>query len=522
MALTVYGKGYKQISSCDTTTSGGTWSGFTFTVDNLTFKEGAAALSCVVKTAGDNTIIFTPTSAVDLSGIKHVRWWILLTHGNILNTEVNGGLQFWVSDGSNTGYWKIMGRDTYPGGWINPVIDVSKACDSGTKPSNMNAITTMGFRINLTAAGKNAINTWFDNLIICDGLIVHGDVGGDYFGFGHIYDIENTATGSWGVLRKFGGQYFSVGSLEIGDSGSTAATKFKAKSSILVFENRRVNNVLYKLNAADGGSDTKTTEFILGDKAGSSGIEGCYIRTQDTSQTCKYTIDGATDADVTVFKLYGTTFFDASGSFFPSYYTASVETLNCNFEQCGEIFPGPSTVKYSNIISADDIGIRISGSAHHVTNCNFISCPNAVELPSTASISYDANMFSNNTYDAINTSGQEVIVNKTNGSNPSNYNPGGSVVVYSASFIHKLTNLVQNTEVTYVRVSDQTVLFNVENVDGTGITEYTHGGGETVDILIHHINYVPDISNIYDLVLPNANVEVKIQQFLDDVYYNPS
>jgi len=169
MAITVSGKNYTQISSCDTTSSGGTWGGVD-TPDSVDKKQGAASLCGTLKAAGNNDTVFTPSVAVDLSGNKHVRIWFLITSGGLVNTYALGGIQFWISDGANTGYWYVGGRDTYHGGWYNIVVDCTKAVDAGTKPTNMNAITSMGTRHNLTVAGKNVDNTWVDNLCVCDGL----------------------------------------------------------------------------------------------------------------------------------------------------------------------------------------------------------------------------------------------------------------------------------------------------------------------------------------------------------------
>jgi len=102
---------------------------------------------------------------------------------------------------------------------------------------------------------------------------------------------------------------------------------------------------------------------------------------------------------------------------------------------------------------------------------------------------------------------------------------GGTVVV-SASFDHTIEGLELNTEVTYVTKDTATVLYHVEQAttsDGNGkykIT-YTHSGGASVDILIQHIQYQPDISNIYGLTLPSTDATVKVQMFYDDNYLNP-
>lgn len=96
-----------------------------------------------------------------------------------------------------------------------------------------------------------------------------------------------------------------------------------------------------------------------------------------------------------------------------------------------------------------------------------------------------------------------------------------------ASYEHILTGLELNTEITYVDAGTADELFHVENAsvsdgDGKYKTTYTHLGIDDVDILIHHVDYKPDISNIYGLTLPSADASVKIKMFDDENYYNPT
>ena len=115
-------------------------------------------------------------------------------------------------------------------------------------------------------------------------------------------------------------------------------------------------------------------------------------------------------------------------------------------------------------------------------------------------------------------------------------NRGGGTIAYMTSdanvqytpavtYTHTLNNIQENTEITYVTFgSPRTELFHVEDVDGTGITEFTYSGlvaGTEVDILVHHINYQPDVSCIYNFTLPASNASAQIQQFVDDNYFNP-
>lgn len=412
MAITVIGKNYSQYSSCDTTTSGGTWSLMSVAQDLAVYKEGTASLCFICKTSGDNIFQFAPTTAKDLSGTKHLRFWFISVHGGILNVynpgEASyGGLSVGVTDGTNTGWWRILGKDTYPGGWINCVIDVSKACDLGTKPTNMNAITIIYFKVNLTGTGKQAANTWVDNLCVCDGLTAYGDDAGGYFDFDDIFNADNATTLGIGILRKIGGQFFSTGSIEIGYA--TNATKFQSKSQVLIFENRRVNDALYNITVVDSGNASYTTEFILGSKAGTAGVEGCMIRVQDSTQTCKFNIDGGTDTDVDNFKLYGSTFYDASTLKFPLAATgmtsvhrarsSNVATIGCNAHGLivgnttvianlgGTGYNGTWTV--ASVVDADhftyantgdnesetsDTSGTITSMNAEVLNCNFESC----------------------------------------------------------------------------------------------------------------------------------------------------
>ncbi|RLG24007.1 hypothetical protein DRN76_04590, partial [Methanosarcinales archaeon] len=123
-------------------------------------------------------------------------------------------------------------------------------------------------------------------------------------------------------------------------------------------------------------------------------------------------------------------------------------------------------------------------------------------------------------------SGKTLTINVTGGDAPTYNNAGAGTVTVVSSFDHIITGLELNTEVTYVTAGTTTELFHVENAtvsdgDGKYKTTYSHGGGANVDILIHHVDYKPDISNIIGITLPSAEATVKVQMFEDENYYNP-
>jgi hypothetical protein len=519
MALTVSGLNLTVMDACDSTND---WSGSPNT-DTDTYMENGTSLSWTLKSSGNNDVTYTlPSGTLDLSGTKHVRWWGLYTQGSLINTLAAGGIQFFCSDGTNTGYWYVGGKDTYPGGWFNFVIDVSQAVDAGTKPTSMNAITSWGFRINLTGTGKNVDNSWFDNVTVCDGLIAYGkhdtgsitaganvagtytrsagsfltdgfktnmtiDITGysnsgnngrkvistvtatvitvtdatgmvtesgtgdeDFEGFFDIDDVyekdANTTTGlGIGIIRKIGGVYFFTGAVRIGDSAGSSDTKFQDKSTAWVFEDRDVSSTLYDIDVVDNG--TGTTEFFFGKKVGTSGVEGIFLRTEDATQTPKFTLDAKTDTDVNNFYLYGTTFFDASTIDLPL-TAATVETRNCSFERCGVVTPQTSKVEYCNFITADTDAMTISSTTLNVKYCNFINpTDNAIQVTSAGTYAFYDMVFSgtgaSGPYDIENTIAGTVTI-QNNGTSNAQYanNPGSGTTNFESTKTLTLTNVV--------------------------------------------------------------------------------
>lgn len=462
MAVTVAGKNYTQISGCETTSDGGSWSGVD-TPDLSNVKENTYSLCGTLKAAGDNDAVFTPSASIDMSGTKHLRCWYLCTSGGLLNTLAGGGIQIGISDGVDTCFWYLAGRDTYAGGWINLVVDVSSTQDSGTKPSSMGAITSITIRNN-QAAGKNVDNVWVDNLCLCDGLVAYGDDGGGYFDFDDIFSADDAITLGIGIIRKIAGQYFLAGSLEFGDGSGVNGCKFQAKSQVVVFEDRQVNSDLYSFDVVDNG--TGTTEFILGAKSGTAGIQGCTVRVESSSQTGKFDIDGSTDTDVDNFKLYASSFYGADSITFPG-AAVNVEVLGCSFELCGQVDPDDASVSGCFFINTSDADAALLWNEDiDIDNCNFIANTTgaAIEMPSAAGTpyAYDALFFSGNTYDVLNSSGSSISINKNNGADPTTYE--GSTVTFLGVSV--------TTQITVKDVTDSTVIENVrvlfEAADGAG------------------------------------------------------
>lgn len=426
MAITIAAKNYTLINDCEDYND---WSGSDDDVGDF-YKEGSQCVGVELWSSGNKDIYYDhPTGSWDMSAVGcHIRLWWMTTVLNELNTDANGGMQVYLSDGSNTGYWYVSGSTSYSGGWYNPVVDVSAAVDAGTKPTAMNAITRIGIRWNLTTGAKKVQSCWIDHVQICDGLIAYGD-DGDYFDFDDILAADEDTANAWGVIRKIGGVFYLAGSLEFGDGSGTEGCMFQAKSQVIIFEDRPVNADLYAFDIIDNG--VGVTEFILGAKSGTAGVQGCSVRVESASQLCKFDIDG-TDVDVDNFMLYGSSFFGADAIAFPG-ASANVEILGCTFEYCGQVDPDDASVSgcfFINTTSVDaallwNESIDISSSSFIANTIGAgIEMPSAVGTP----YAYDALLFSGNDDDVLNSSGSAISINKNNGSNPTSYE--GSLVTF--------------------------------------------------------------------------------------------
>lgn len=506
MAVTISGESYVLINACEDATQ---WTdGVPDDVSDF-FKEGTQCVGTELWGSGDNDTYIT--GSWDLSGAKHLRLWFMTTVLKELNTDANGGIQIYVGDGANTGYYYVSGSTTYPGGWYNMVLDLSRDVSSGTKP-DMSAITTIGIRCNLTAGAKKTQSMWVDHLCLCDGLVAYGDDGGNPFNLDDVYDGDNATTLGIGVLTKVGGVFFSKGSLRFGDNSNSC--KFKDEGQILVFEDSPVSGELYRIEVIEGSA--QSTEFQLGNKSGTQGIQGCTIIAagdQDWNLYCS----GET---VDKFNLYGSTFGRAK--WVELAHSGEKEVLSCGFQDAGsgEVAPNGINFTYSNIINPTDVGIAITDYGQQMpSDCNFIACKYAIKFNVSGEFTLTNDTFTNNTYDIWNNSEGSLTINCSN-SNAQTYS-GENVTITNTKY-HRVTNVVENSEVTYVsgEGDSATVLAHEENVGSDGISQYDYNytGDFEVDILIMHLSYEPYQQTI---TLSSADTIFPVSQVFDRNYSNP-
>lgn len=504
MTVTVLPINHIEISDCDSESN---WDGNGMDSDTILKKEGIQSLIFVLKSSGNNDIIYTPPASIDMSGIKHLRIWFLSTVAAQLNTIENGGIQFWISDGSNTGYYYVSGSNVYQGGWTNLVIDLSRNVDNGTKPSSMNAITTCGIRTNMISTGKNALNTWIDYFHIADSLEFYGDDSGGYFNMDDIKAAEDI--GGWGILKKEGGVFFLTGGLINGDGSGSSASKFQPKSSIVVFENRKVNISLYKFNAVDNGIGT--TEHLLGVDGG----EGLVISVESLTQTPKYDLNFS-DVNLTDVMLEGCKFADADETFLPT-TGINKEVINCVFESCGTLNVNTCKVENCVIINANSIGCKITSESHEFSNNTIKGSDYGIEFSIAGTYSLSNIIFDNITTAHIhNTSGGLVTINCSGTTNVVTYT--GNTIINNVKAL-TLTGLITGTEIRAYTGIDPDTSVEIDGIENSGTSFIINheSGGVAGYVIIHAINY--EAITMW-ITYPSTDASIPIQQVFDRNYEN--
>jgi len=494
-------------------------------------KESTSSIGVKISnTTGAISTLATPFTAVDMSTGDHIYWWLLSS--GVLDTTVNGGIRITLyTDGTNYRTWYVGGSDNYSGGWkcfcLDPTATGSVA-DTGTY--NSASITNVGisFKTIAKVSGNISYCVW-DICRYGTGLRITSGVA-DGITWEDIYLDDSDNANAYGVIDKQNGTYIMQGKFVFGNAGSAANIDFGDTDSLCLWQQNEFQSTTLNEIRVEGNSGSDTINFEIGTKVGTGdsavGASGNLIRALDsTNQPWKLDL---TNTNIDIANLYGSTLAGMTTS---SIANTIVEMVSVTIDSSAQLTVGLADVFNCTVSNSTDTQGAVllpSADTHVMRLTAFNNNSRAIELDTYDAGGYTANAltFSGNTYDYNNTSGTTMDVAKTNGSNPSTYDTGNSIVTFSASFNHILEGLELNTEVTYVTANTSTELFNVENAtvsDGAGKykTTYVHSGGASVDILVHHIDYKPDISNVYTLSLPNAEATIKITQFLDENYKNP-
>ena len=487
---------------------------------------------------GSFEAVYTLSSPVTIQSYETIYSW-MQAWGNP-ETKANGGFAIVVGDGTNRVAYHVGGSDDYGfqvGAWscfaLSPSnLPTAKTQLLGTADPDFSAVTEIGVRFTLiNKVIGNIDNVFWDICRYGSGLIIYASDPANPGNFAEIAaDDASTAAGkAYGIVREIQpGVYGVQGQLYF--YNSSLPLYFEDRNAVIIMENRGQAQSSFYVQLNSFGSNTNDFQFTLGDKLGTGdsavGINGVSFLAADPAAMpwglIVYT--NSNNPGVSI-GFYGCTFSGLSNVSTLGDDGALADFASATIDNSYRVQARQATVVNSIISNSRETSVGAlelpSGDTHNVRNCRFISNPRAVEITAAGTYTFDALRFSGNTYDVQNSSGGDVTVNAINGSDPTTTieTAGGTTTINNLR-THTLTGMVPGSEVTYVRKSDGVVLFNVEDVDSTGTTQYQYNytGDVDVTILVFHVNYYP-VS--VDVTLTSTDATLPIQQEADLWYSNP-
>ena len=487
------------------------------------YIQGNASITADTSKTGVGTLIFpyTTTFTVPTDGAMLI--WLNFYNPNALDTYANGGLRALIGSGYGTFWsWDVGGSDygSYPyGGWQNFAVNDTVTPDDTVNSYAGGSHQYVGGGCKVLTGISKGESFQVDAIRVgrCSAIFEYGETA-DYATIDGFATQNDNSSNRWGLIQAVPGGYLWKGRISLG-TASNAVDFRDSNKLIFIQDTPKVTANFNTIEILNASSNVEMTgfQFICLDPSNTAS-KGRWITTNDATVV----LDTCSFVDMSTFV-----------------FDSNTTVTDCVFRRCGEITQGEAD--FDNCIfdkSTAAIALVVD-DPDNIDNCSFISdgTGHAIELDTAcAGNSYTLTDFFVSGYAASDGStGNEVILNSSGGTVTLNIDGGSGVSALSikggnvtlvANYSFTVTGLESGTEVTIVTSGTSTVLHHTESAstsDGDGKYQitYSHGGGATVDVLIHHIDYQPDISNIYGLTLPGNNSSAKVKQFPDLNYENP-
>jgi len=472
------------------------------------------------------------TSGADKDKLVYI--WVRTSTPGLCDTRAAGGIRIILGSGTTApgdalgvwSAWYVDGSDSIIAteGWICYVID-SQSTPSTTYGGGVNlaAVTYLGAVMRSTATAKGQ-NFGVDQVAYGRGEIyVSGTVATAGAGFKEIADVvyDSARTNRWGVITVKQGVYFVKGKIIIGHGSSD--TTFSSYNESVIWETPGYYNgtnvvqaipdasvggttgadglTTYNGLAFRGGSGTTATDFgiIAGTDNGRSGSTfNCPINNGLTTPARTTAWVSASDSAMTL-SIYNSKFTSFIGGV--DLYGTNLSGDDCfgnTFDACGQVDSNMEIRNCNFLNTTVTTGAFLwRDSVSNATKSGFINNARGIQHPAAAGspYTYNALLFSGNTYDINNSSGSAIVVNKTNNADPSTYT--GSAVTFNE--VKTLTITCKNesglavasARVRIEKQSDKSLITNGET-DANGvyqITDYNYTGVMPVNIITRKKGY---------------------------------
>lgn len=384
-------------------------------------------------------------AAVDLSTGKHIFVWLKCISIPVLATTVNGGLRITISSDtaptlvgtapnngpSNGKSWYVGGSEDATSGWRCFSADPTATPTTTTYPygnvQGTPVITTInnigiGAYVLSTVGGGSVkpVNIVFDAVRYGTGLTYVGDNAGTPGAFSDILSTAMSNANAWGILTSESGIYFGTGKFYFGTSSQTLATNFTDTAKTFVWNNYPVNVAFYEFNIT--GASGFITTVTFGAYASGLTSNGCTFKGSGSGTTIACW--NLTVNTFAVLNLYGCTLTELRQATLQS----NTVIRGCIFSDFGSITTNGALIDsttFQNVATTAPISaiyaliVNSPTEVSNLTNNKFISCNRAIKINTAGTYTFNNLTFSGNTYDIENASTGAVIINSTNGANPS-------------------------------------------------------------------------------------------------------
>jgi len=407
------------------------------------YRQGSGSEGWVVSKNANETGVFdsfTKNGLVDMSGTD-VHLYITMRCDIAPYIDyVRFALQSDTAHGSassGTTWWTVVDNTTnieWVGEWITIALDVNNASTDADSSGTLDLSAITDIRINVDNSNSGNIrsieNTYIDTIRYGTGLKITGTA----WDWDDVALIDGASSNKYDILRKVGPGVFEVfGQIQIGD-GATTTTPSSSNETIFCKDEStsgvaggpigKLKPAFYKVTAVGSGCSVDFSNVSVL----ASSNRPVVIDISDTNLPASLSIDWD-----------GGTIIQCS-----SFLARSGQSLkNMGFYDCGQVDPSTSAFE-NNLVNGytGTDGALLWPGGTTVKNSTFSNCDRAIEITQAANQTFDALLFSSNTYDVhLNNGGTNIDVSKNNGSNPSTYvaTGGGTVTFVGASVTVKVT-----------------------------------------------------------------------------------
>lgn len=508
-----------------TQNGGGTWtdygSGGGSSSTTATFLAGTTSRGR--KFTGAKGFAFEVNAAgTDLSNtIMVVRF---LVNGGLGATLAGGGASIRMEDTSgNISDWYVAGSDTYTGGFFEAVIDTANAesANSGT-PATLSAIRYVGLYCNAAASSGGDPNVYVDEILSMPntGLTLGGNTTQL---FDELADWDDTSL--YGIIQRRGGNVFSKCPLILAPD----ATGHESVDEILIFEEpiyedgTNVDSALTLQGLSSSDADPITLTRLICIAADNADIGGT-----NADKELDFTSASDITADTCTFRGFNGTTVHLGGS--GNIYD------DCVFQGLSQIVDTGAVVRRGFVrdtaAAATEAALLWTTSSDWQDTVFIMGATNSHAIEIETAITDDWTGF---TFNGYNTSGAgtsvgDEVLNSNNATGSTTINASditgtisfyqrgaGSDPTINNNVLITLTNLVNDTEITVYRTSDDLELATVEDVVGNQF-QFSVSASLNIYIYIHHVAYYR--ADILNYTTPSVATSLPISQVSDPNYVN--